>query len=338
MTFTRRRMLQIGLGTGAALAVGGSTAWLDLGRELSIHAVDRSVDVFGTTARLRVLHADRRRADAAADAAIAELRTVQQVMSVYDPASDVSRLNRYGMIEQAHPYLLAVLEQAAAVSQWSAGAFDVTVQPIWQTYARAMTQRALPSDRAIADAAALADWRQVRTKHRTVRLGWPGMAITLNGIAQGYAADRVAAVLTEHGIKHALVNTGEVLAMGRRDDAKDWHVGVQHPRRADAYLTTVGVTDRCIATSGDYATPFSDDLKHHHIVRPATGRSPDELASVSIAAPHATWADALSTAVFVMGPSEGLQLIQSIDKADAALVFKDGRTLTTAGFPAAKGV
>jgi thiamine biosynthesis lipoprotein len=108
---------------------------------------------------------------------------------------------------------------------------------------------------------------------------------------------------------------------------------VQHPRHEEAYFSLVKLNGRCLATSGDYATTFSDDFQWHHLFDPRSGRSPTEFASVSIAAPNATLADALSTAVFVLGAKKGLALIESTPGADALVMFKNGRTLATHGFP-----
>ena len=155
----------------------------------------------------------------------------------------------------------------------------------------------------------------------------------MNGIAQGYAADRAAAALNRHGIRHALINTGEVNALGRKSNDTAWTVGIQHPRREDAYISLARLAGRCLATSGDYATTFSSDFQHHHLFDPRSGRSPTHVSSVSIAAPSALQADALSTAVFVLGPERGLELVQAFRGADALLVKKDGSALATNGFP-----
>jgi len=176
------------------------------------------------------------------------------------------------------------------------------------------------------------DWRQVEVGPRRISLR-PGMAVTLNGIAQGFAADRVREVLRAHGVRHALVDAGEFHGMGRKPDGDAWRVGVQHPRRPDAWAALAALEDRFLATSGDYATPFSDDFKSHHIFDPSTGRSPEELASATILAPSGLEADALSTAVFVLGGRKGLALAASRPGVDALLIRKDGTELRTPNFP-----
>ena len=126
---------------------------------------------------------------------------------------------------------------------------------------------------------------------------------------------------------------GEINALGSKPEAVGWKVGIQHPRREESYLALAQLQGRCLATSGDYATIFSPDYKSHHIFDPHTGRSPAQLASVSVAARTGMEADALSTALFVLGPERGLKLLQHTPGADALLVTKAGRTLRTAKFP-----
>jgi thiamine biosynthesis lipoprotein len=200
-------------------------------------------------------------------------------------------------------------------------------------YAAAQKAGQLPDPAAIAATRKTIDWRRVEITPRRVQLHGSRAEVTLNGIAQGFAADRAMAALRQHGVQHALVNTGEIGCLGQKSPGDPWTVGIQHPRRADAFISLARLDGRCLATSGDYATSFSHDHRYNHLFDPRTGDSPQELASVSIAARTAMQADALSTAVFVLGAEKGLQLIQSTPQADGFLVLKDGSVLATDGFP-----
>ena len=121
--------------------------------------------------------------------------------------------------------------------------------------------------------------------------------------------------------------------LGNNPKGKEWTAGIQHPRRKDAFAAITQMDERCLATSGDYATTFSEDFGNHHILDPSTGRSPQELSSVTVLAPTATDADALSTAAFIMGPEKGMRLIQQCKHTDAYMILKDGTNLVTEGFP-----
>jgi thiamine biosynthesis lipoprotein len=267
------------------------------------------------------------------NAALAELLQVEAVLSLYRADSALCRLNRDGVLVRPHPFLVEVLCKAQSLSEQTRGAFDVTVQPLWDLYAAAKKAGRVPDTADIETARRKVDWRKVEVASNRIRLRERGMAVTLNALAQGFAADRVLATLRAHQIRHALVNTGEIGAMGRKVGGEPWTLGIQHPRRPDAYVALAKLADRCMATSGDYATPFGEDFLRHHIFDPATGQSPQELASVTIVAPMGLDADALSTAVMVLGHERGLELLPSFPGSEAFLVFKAGRTIMTPRFP-----
>jgi thiamine biosynthesis lipoprotein len=282
---------------------------------------------------MTVWHEDHAVAETALDAAFTELDRIENVMSLYRPQSELNRLNRDHVLAAPHPHLVSLLNYAAELSAQSAGAFDVTVQPLWNVYRSAHHRGQLPDENDVREARALVDWRRVHVTPERISLSGDGAAVTLNGIAQGFAVDAAMAALKSAGVAHALLDTGEMGALGARPDGAAWRVGIQHPRRPDAFVSLAQLHDRCLATSGDYETHFSHDLVHHHVFDPRTGHSPTELASVSVAAPTAMAADALSTAVFVLGVRDGTDLMRRTPGADALLIHKDGRIITTEGFP-----
>lgn len=289
----------------------------------------------GSTVSLTVFHRSESQAQRALAAAFAELERIEELMSLYRPSSQLSRLNHHRLLSDPHPMLLDVLACAQQTSAITQGAFDITIQPLWELYAAARQSGRLPGEAEVEAARRLVDWRRVEIDRGQVRLRGKGTKITLNGIAQGYAADRVTQTLRGHGIQNALIDTGEIGALGLKPPGDGWTIGIQHPRDEQAYVSLVKLAGRCLATSGDYATTFSPDYQHHHLFDPRTGHSPTELSSVSIVAATAMQADALSTAVFVMGPDAGASLLRTTPGADGMLIAKDGRTLVTAGFPVA---
>lgn len=332
MPLNRRRFLSLALGGGATLAASR------LGRRVFERRtfgqpVSRRAWALGSEVSMTVVGLPPDRAERALDAAFVELETVEQVMSLYRPDSLLCRLNRDRVLKQPHPYLIDVLSLAERTARQSDGAFDITVQPLWELFAACHKQNRSPSEDEIAAARACVDWRAVEVSRDRVRLRAPVTAITLNGIAQGFAADRAIAALREHGVEHALINTGEIGCLGRKPNGDEWTVGVQHPREPEAFVALAALDGRSLATSGDYQTRFSADFSKNHIFDPRTGQSPGELASVSIVAPTAVQADALSTAAMVLGPERTLAWIETSPDVDALFVLKDGRTLRTRGFP-----
>jgi thiamine biosynthesis lipoprotein len=345
---TRRKLLSASLGGAAGWALwtarerlGFAGALLPSARPSAVAApvpppgrlVTRSSRALGTAISITIAHPDSALAERAIERAFSEVREIEQVLSVYLPDSQVSRLNRGEKLADAHPHLLAMLAASLDLSRRSGGAFDVTVQPLWETWAAAAKAGRLPPDEAIDAARTLVDWRSIVIEGEYVWFRKRGTKITFNGIAQGYATEHARVVLEAQGITHAMVDVGELAAMGDKPPGEPWKVGIQHPRQEDAYVWVAGLKDRALATSGDYETHFSDDRKFNHIFDPATGRSPTEFASVSIAAPRASQADGLSTAVFVLGYEKGLKLVSQTPEADVLFVFKDGRVVATPGFP-----
>ncbi len=334
-TWDRRRFLT-GMGTGAlGLAGAGLLAqaryWLAF-REGDGEFVRQTASALGTTVNITVRHRRPDVARRAVDLALAEVLRIDQMMSLYRPDSAVVRLNERGVLRNPPPELVAVLQASAATSQRTGGAFDITVQPLWDLYAQAERAQAAPDPKAVSAACRRVDWRRVHVQAQRIELLGSGTQITLNGIAQGFAADRALAVLRACGIEHALVDTGELATLGGKTPKEPWKVGIQHPARQHALMACAKLADRCLATSGDYSTRFRY-AGGHHIFDPHTGRSPGRLASVTVAASSACQADALATALVVLSPEEGARLIRATPGADALWVFPDGRMLATEGFP-----
>lgn len=336
MFVNRRKFLMTTIGGAATLSIRPFVSNHAIGSgapESGESKVTRRSWALGSDVTMTVVGAPTERANMALDAAFAELETVEQVMSLYRPDSELCQLNRQRVLTQPHPYLVEVLSASAAVSHVSDGAFDVTVQPLWDLFATAHKQGRVPADDEVAGVRRVVDWRAVEIRDDRIRLHASATAITLNGVAQGFAADRAVAALRRHGIEHALVNTGEVGSLGAKPNGDDWTVGVQHPRQRDAFVALAALNGRSLSTSGDYETTFSDDFAKNHILDPTTGQSPRELSSVSIVAPTAMQADALSTAAMVLGPQRTVALMERLPNVDALLVLKNGRTLRTSGFP-----
>ena len=323
-----RRSFCMTLGTFGAASFCPGNLFSDAGG-YDLH--EQQAKAFGTTVRIIVSHRNARTARLAMSAAIDELDLIESIMSIYRQESQLAQLNRLGTLPAPHRYLTQLLQQALAMSKRTNGAFDVTVQPLWKSYKEATNRGQHLNAESIEAVRKTVGYRNVEFVSNRVQLAG-GSQITLNGIAQGFATDRVKRVLRERGIQHALVDVGELAGLGAKDDGKPWVVGIQHPRQRDSFASTTCLGDRCLATSGDYATPFSEDFSSHHVFDPRTGVSPAELASVSVLAPTATEADALATAFLVMGRKDSAAMLARHRNIDALFICKDGRMSTTAGF------
>ncbi|WP_424192043.1 FAD:protein FMN transferase [Ampullimonas aquatilis] len=296
---------------------------------------DRSGLAFGTTIKLTLAAQSGQQADAAFEQAFTEIEAVQQAASLFRPHSEISQLNRNGVLKQPSTILQELLQVAAQVSTMSRGAFDITVQPLWLK----LDQQARQSGNARLDAATLSqyrqliDWHAVQTGSNEIRLSKPGMGITLNGLTQGYAADRVAAILKRNGIEHAFLDTGEINMMGHKPNGRDWVAAIQDPRHPNQYVTGVSHFQGSLSTSGDYEYFWDKQHQQHHILDPHSGTSPTELASVTVATANGAIADGLSTAIMVLGSQEGMKLIKQTEGVEAFMIRKDGSVISSAGFP-----
>jgi thiamine biosynthesis lipoprotein len=317
----RRTFIAATLGSVAGAAVADT-------EHLPLHS--GAALAFGTTISVAVRHADPEAAQQAIAAALGEARRVDALMSLHQPPSQVFRLNRDKVLHGPDPHLLAVLEHARTLSRLTQGAFDITVQPLWRAFNAA---HGVPPESERLRAQRLVGWMQIQAGPERVVLARPGMAITLNGLAQGYATDLALAALRRHGIRHGLVDTGEFGAVGRAE-GRPWHIGVRDPRHDDALAASLVLDGRCVATSGDYACAFTPDLRHHHIFDPASGDSPTELASVTVLAPTGLEADGLSTAFMVMGARRAHALAAHLPGVDLLTIGKDGARWKSSGFPA----
>lgn len=287
---------------------------------------------FGTTVSVAVRHANAEVAQEAIADALAVVGQIHRLMSIHDPASEVFRLNRDGMLRRPDPRLLEVLGHARALSRLSGGAFDVTVQPLWQAGRRAAERGGVPTREERERARALTGWQDVEANPEKAVLRRPGMRITLNGLAQGYAADLALRAVRRHGIQDALLDTGEFAPSGDAG-GRPWMLGVLDPRAADGLAAAFAADGRCVATSGDYQSAFTADCRHHHIYDPATGQSPPELASVTVLAPSALEADGLSTTFMVMGARRAHALAARLPGVDLLSIDKRGHAWRSHGFP-----
>lgn len=287
---------------------------------------------FGTQVRLTFVHADARAAAAALDASFAEIRAVERAASLFDPRSELARLNAQGVLERPSAALLDMMRAAQSMSQATGGAFDVTVQPLWRLCDRAARAGAWPSEAELARARALIGFTDVRISDERIAFARPGMQATLNGVAQGYAADRVAAAARGYGVADMFLDTGEIYAQGRRADRGDWAAGLADPRAAGDILGRVAPIAGCLSTSGDDGHPWSDDFSRHHIVDARSGVSQPDLAQASVIAPSGVAADAASTAILALGLAEG-RALAARQGWPALLVRKDGEIVRTQDFP-----
>ena len=323
-TPTRRKLIY---GVAGTLVCGAALSVAAFRTNAAAHGLvtrRRAGLAFQTTVDITLAGPGGTALDDAMDAAYAGIRAVEQASSVYRADSELTRLNRLGRLDDPSAHLLTLVRYALDLSARTGGAFDPTVQPLWDIWAATHERGARPSDAALARVLRHVDWRGVGVTDDAITYDRPGMAITLNSINQGYAADVVVDILAQRGIEHAFVDTGEFGARGVHPDGREWRLGVVAPRDTDRLAFTLDPFRRFAATSGDYMTFFSPDFRDHHIFDPKTGRSPPDWSSITVSAPSGLQADGLSTALFLLDAPAGQRLLDERPSCQARWFGKDG--------------
>ncbi len=335
---SRRQALRLSLGAWGALALPGALAGAGnaavaaavTGSALALQWRERGLLALGTTVWLRAGHARAEVAERAIEDAVAAVQRVDQQMSLFRPDSELSRLNRDGHLHQPSAELRALLRQALHMARHSGGQFDPTVQPLWQLWQRAQAEGRRPGADELRQVRQRIGWQALQVSDAAVQFTKPGMALTLNGIAQGFAADQALAAVRAHGIAHALLDTGEWQPLGRADDAGPWRLGLADPHHADRLLGVLQADGRALACSSDDKLAFSPDRRDHHILDPRSGYSPSKLSTVVVAAPSATLADALTKPLFMGDLHQALALARRWG-VDVLAVDKAGRMAVSPG-------
>lgn len=277
----RRRFLTI---SAAAVALGGGPA-----RALPLTTWQGIA--MGAGATIALAHPE---ASALIAEARAEIARLEAIFSLTRTDSALSRLNRDGVLADPPFEMLELFSLAGTVHAATGGRFDPTVQPLWAAYAEHFAAGQAPSPAVVAGALARVGWAGVKADEGRIGFARPGMAITLNGIAQGYVADRVAALLRARGLQDVLVDTGEIRALGHAPDGAGWPVTLAGAGR-------ISLADRALATSAPLGTVFDAAGRVGHILDPLSGLpAGSRWRVISVAAPTAALADALSTGFCLM--------------------------------------
>lgn len=271
--------------------------------------------------------------------AVDEVRRLENMMSFFIADSEISKLNRMAGKGNIHisPEVMYVLKKAYEFSEMSHGAFDITLAPVIDLWRHTGKFFKLPDKREITELMKYVGYKYIKVDEGSAMAGLEkqGCAIDLGGIGKGYAADVCIDLYKSMNIMSAFINFGgNVKTLGKKPDGSDWVVGIQCPdKKRGSKFGVVLVSNKSVVTSGAYERCFSvDGIRYHHILDYRTGWPSDsELESVTLVCENSTKADILSTAVFVLGLEEGLELIKKFDEVDAVFVTKDKKIYLTKG-------
>jgi thiamine biosynthesis lipoprotein len=287
----------------------------------------REEAIMGTAISVELWSDDVLGGESAIDAVMQEMHRIDRTMSPHKADSELSRINREAG-RAAVPIsaeMARLLSRANDFSQLSGGAFDITYAAVGHLYD--YRQRIRPDEATLAQARSAVGYRNLMLdmRDRTVRFARAGMRIDLGGFAKGHAVDNAASILRHRGIRHAIVSAGgDSRVIGDRR-GRPWTIGVRDPRRAGEMAAVLPLEDTSISTSGDYERYFdADGVRFHHVIDPATGRSPASVHSVTILADDGLTTEALSKSVFVLGVEKGMRLIEAQRGVDAVVVDASG--------------
>lgn len=306
----RRRFLAIS--AAASVATGASSA-------PNLPEARWQGAALGSKASITLSNIDALDAQPLFQAVEAELNRLENIFSLYRPESSISRLNRDGKLSHPPADLLEVLSLCDALHGSSEGAFDPTVQPVFETLAKAAAAGRVPDPAELSKAHARTGWRHLRYDSLRIRHERPGAKITLNGIAQGYITDRVATLLESFGMRDVLIDAGEIAALGHCREGQAWRVGI-----ADTEGITVkrlSLSDRALATSAPLGTLIDPATGTGHIFDPTTAGTANGARLISVSAPSAALADGLSTALCVVEPTRRADILEAFPRTrlEAAL-------------------
>lgn len=276
------------------------------------------------------------------DRLINRITEIEEKMAAQWANSEVARINqaagKEAVVVSEETYL--VIKTALEYAALSDGRFDPTVGPIITLWGIGTEEARVPSQEEIDEALTFVDYQKVILEEAThaVYLEEVGMSIDLGGIAKGYVADALVAILKEEGLTKGMINLGgNIYAYGSKGEGKPWRVAIQTPYDTrNTYFGILDVVNKTVVTSGPYERYFEEDGQfYHHIFNAKTGYpTTSDVASVSILADSSMDADALSTLLFTMEPDEGMAFIEGLEGFEAIYVDKEYRLTISSGLKA----
>ena len=312
---TRRRFLSVTAALGSASLLPSMSA----ANSANFPSQRWRGIALGAPAEIRLYSPDSVHGEHTLTEARREIERLENIFSLYRPASILNRLNRKGAVIAPPADLVRLLSESHHISRQTDGAFDVSVQSLWLLYKQHFTafpdSRTGPSDRQIAETLQATDYRAIAFDENRVKLTRANMALTFNGIAQGYITDRVVDLLKKNGFSNFVANIGEPRLVDSHPQGRPWIVGLKRPNHSAAEKK-LHVVNRGIATSAPAATYFDRNRKFHHLLDTKTGRPGQAHTTLSVVADNATLADGLSTAFSMMSASQIAQCMQRFSGVD----------------------
>lgn len=296
-----------------------------------------NTQLMGQAFSFTAVHDDSLGARIAIDSAIAEVERIEALISEWQEGSETSLVNRHAGEAPVtiSRELLDLINRSIKVSTLTDGAFDITFLGAYHLWTFDRKEHALPDSLEVNRSIQYVGFRRmvVNEDSLSVSLPRPGMKIGFGGIGQGYAANRAKEVMVRLGISNGLVNaSGDIMAWGTQADGKPWQVGIGDPENPDRIIAWLDVNDMAVTTAGDYEKFFTNNGRRYaHIVDPRFGWPVTGIKSVTVFCADAELADALDTAVFVLGREKGLELINALDGVECLIMDENSQMFRSEG-------
>jgi thiamine biosynthesis lipoprotein len=285
------------------------------------------------------VYSDEETGNQAINAAFDRITEIGDIASIFDENSEASFLNKNGYLDNPSPELMDLVNSSIDYNNITGGCFDITVQPLLDLWSAGLWQESEEVQaQKIEETLAVVGSDKIIVSDDRIEFEVDGMAITLGGITQGYAVDEAIEIIKGFGIKQALVNiSGDLYAMGTKPGGEKWTVGLDNPDKSDNAdagiepLPTFAFEDKAVTTSGNYYRYYDPEAEVGHIMDPRTGYSANSCISATVIADTCIQADALATSVFVMGPDDGMELVESLDNVEALIIDSEGKIFKSSG-------
>jgi len=291
----------------------------------------------GSQLRLAAWTTDEARAVETFEQVFKEFDRLEALLSVWKDGSDAVRMNMNAGISPVavSEDTITVLREAAAASELTRGKFDITFGALSDIWRFDHDQdNVIPDRQLIEPRLKRIDYRavQVDGTARTAFINRPNMKVHLGGIGKGYAVDRAIAMFKARGYQDFLIQSGGDLYVAGTNGGPPWKLGIADPRGAHEPFATLEISDGTLSTSGDYERAFlKDGKRYHHLLDPDFGEPASGCRSVTIVTSRAVIADALSTGVFILGPYEGMKLIEQLPGVEGVIVTADNEVMVSSG-------
>lgn len=291
--------------------------------------------LMGTRFELAAVSRDEQKAWEAIDAGIKEIQRIEALISEWQATSQTSEINRNAGIKPVvvDQELFDLISRSNRISEMTGGAYDISFASIDKVWKYDGSMKTEPSPEQVAASVSKINYKNIilNPQDHSVYLKEPGMKIGFGAIGKGYAANRARDVMREMGIQGGVVNAaGDLVTWGKQADGQSWYVGIADPAEKDKVFSWLTADNTAVVTSGNYEKYAEINGKRYsHIIDPRTGYSASGLKSVTIVCPNGELADALATAVSVLGKDEGLYLINQLKGVECLIITDADEVITS---------